>query len=56
MGTRQNKRSAGHLGRGLLLSVLLHAQVILPLIILAFVYGKRESNEVDLSFESVKDN
>ena len=56
MDTRRNKRSAGHLGRGLLLSVFLHAQVILPLVVLAFIYGKRESNEVDLSFESVKDN
>ena len=56
MRTRRNKGLAGHLGRGLLASLLLHGQVILPLVILALVYGRRESNEVDLSFESVKEN
>jgi len=56
MSTRRSKRPDGHLGRGLLVSILLHAQVILPLVILASVYGKRESNEVDLSFEPVKEN
>jgi TonB family protein len=56
MGIRRDKRSDGHLGRGLLASILLHAQVILPLVVLAMVYGKRESNEVDLSFESVKES
>jgi TonB family protein len=56
MGIRHNQRHDGHLGRGLLVSVLLHAQVILPLVVLAMIYGKRESNEVDLSFESVRDS
>jgi TonB family protein len=56
MGTRRNKRPDGHLGRGLLASLFLHAQVLLPLVILASIYGGRESNEVDLSFESVKEN
>jgi TonB family protein len=56
MGIRRNRQSRGHLGRGLLASILLHAQIILPLVVLALVYGKRESNEVDLSFESVKEN
>jgi TonB family protein len=56
MGIRRKKRSAGHLGRGLLASLLLHAQVILPLVILASIYGERESNEVDLSFEQVKES
>jgi len=56
MRTRRNQRHDGHLGRGLLASVLLHAQVILPLVVLAIIYGKHESNEVDLSFESVKDS
>jgi len=56
MRTRRNKRPNGYLGRGLLASLLLHGQVILPLVILALVYGKRESNEVDLSFDSVKEN
>ncbi|HJX52668.1 MAG TPA: TonB family protein [Polyangia bacterium] len=56
MGIRRKKRPNGHLGRGLLASLLLHAQIILPLVILASIYGGRESNEVDLSFESVKEN
>ena len=56
MRTRRNQRHNGHLGRGLLASVLLHAQIILPLVVLALIYGKRESSEVDLSFESVKEN
>ena len=56
MDTRRNQRPNGHLGRGLLASILLHAQVILPLVVLAIMYGKRESNEVDLSFEPVKES
>jgi TonB family protein len=56
MRTRRNKGLVGHLGRGLLASLLLHAQIILPLVVLARLYGKHESNEVDLSFESVKEN
>jgi len=55
MPARRNKRRNGHLGRGLLASLLLHAQIILPLVVLARLYGKHESNEVDLSFESVKE-
>ena len=55
MGTRRTKRTDGHLGRGLLLSLLLHAQLIVPLVVLALMYGQRESNEVDLSFEPVKE-
>ena len=56
MDTRRSKRPNGHLGRSLLASLLLHAQVILPLVILASIYGQRESNEVDLSFEPVKES
>jgi TonB family protein len=51
------KRARGHLGRGTLLSLLLHAQLILPLGIAAFVYGGREearrAEEIDVGFESV---
>ena len=53
MPARRNKRRNGHLGRGLLASLLVHAQIILPLVVLARLYGKHESDEVDLSFESV---
>jgi TonB family protein len=56
MPARRNKRRNGHLGRGLLASLLVHAQIILPLVVLARLYGKHESDEVDLSFESVKED
>jgi TonB family protein len=54
------KRARGHLGRGILLSLLLHAQLLAPLAIAAFVYGGREearrAEEVDVAFESVAED
>ncbi|HVZ75147.1 MAG TPA: TonB family protein [Polyangia bacterium] len=53
-------RDRGHLGRGSLLSLLLHAQLLVPLAIAAFIYGGREeaqrAEEVDVGFESVADD
>lgn len=50
-------RARGHLGRGALFSLLLHLQVIAPLVIAAVVYGGREeaerAEEVDVGFEDV---
>ena len=50
-------RARGHLGRGALFSLLLHAQVIAPLVIAAVIYGGREeaqrAEEVDVGFEDV---
>jgi TonB family protein len=50
-------RGRGHLGRGALLALLLHAQLLAPLIIAAVIYGGREetqrAEELDVGFESV---
>jgi TonB family protein len=50
-------RARGHLGRGALLSLLLHVQVIAPLAIAAIIYGGREeaqrAEEVDVGFEDI---
>ncbi len=52
-------RSRGHLGRGVLFSLQLHALLLGPVIIAAFVYGGREAaeraEEVDVGFENVPD-
>jgi TonB C terminal len=51
------KPARGHLGRGALLSLLLHAQVLVPMAVAAFIYGAREdarrAEEVDVAFEDV---
>lgn len=56
MGKRRTQQPNGRIGRGLLLSLFLHAQVLVPLIVLAFWLGKRDNSEVELNFESVKDD
>ena len=52
-------RARGHLGRGVLFSLQLHALLLGPVIIAAFVYGGREATEraeeVDVGFENVPD-
>jgi TonB family protein len=57
MAPPPRKRARGHLGRGTLLSLLVHAQLLLPLGIAAYVYGGREearrAEEIDVGFESV---
>jgi TonB family protein len=54
---RQHKRrERGRIGRGLLLSIFLHAQVLVPLVVWVFWWGKPEDNEVELSFEAIKDD
>lgn len=45
----------GRIGRGLLLSIILHAQILVPFLIAVFWLGRSDNNEIDLSFESVKD-
>ncbi|HVX95392.1 MAG TPA: energy transducer TonB [Polyangia bacterium] len=56
----QGSRSRGHLGRGALYSLLLHAALLMPIGIVAFVLGAREeaqrAEEVDVGFESVPDS
>jgi TonB family protein len=55
----QGSRAGGHLGRGALYSLLLHAALLMPIGVLAFVWGAREeaqrAEEVDVGFESVPD-
>ncbi len=55
MGTRRSPKAHGFIRRGLLLSLFLHAQLIVPVILLAFWLGNRDNNEVELNFESVRD-
>ena len=51
--TRQNR---GRIGRGLLFSIFLHAQILVPLVVWVFWWGKPDDNEVGVSFESIKDD
>ena len=54
---RQYKHgNRGRIGRGLVLSLFLHGQVLLPLVIWVFWWGAPDDNEVGLSFEDVKDD
>ena len=55
MAGQQTRRDRGRIGRGLLLSIFLHAQVLLPLVAWVFWWGKPADDEVGLSFESIKD-
>jgi TonB family protein len=56
MAGQQTRRERGRIGRGLLLSIFLHAQILVPLMVWVFWLGKPEDNEVGLSFESIKDD
>ena len=57
MPSTQETRLRGHLGRGALLSLFLHAQLFVPLLVLIFVYAGREESqraeEVDVAFRDV---
>jgi TonB family protein len=54
MPLAKETRLRGHLGRGALLSIWLHAQIFVPLLILIFVYAARDeaqrAEEVDVAF------
>ena len=60
MPPARTSRPRGHLGRGALYSLLLHAALVAPICALAFVWGSREeaqrAEEVDVGFESVADS
>src|ERR1039457_5987234 len=56
MAGQQTRRDRGRIGRGLLLSIFLHAQVLVPLVAWVFWWGKPADDEVGLSFESIKDD
>ncbi|HET6280438.1 MAG TPA: TonB family protein [Polyangia bacterium] len=56
-GPRRERRLAGRLRRGALVALLLHAQILGPLVILTFIYAAREeaerADEVDVAFRDV---
>jgi TonB family protein len=60
MPPTRTSRTRGHLGRGALYSLLLHAALVAPICAFAFVWGGREeaqrAEEVDVGFESVADS
>jgi len=56
MAGQQTRRDRGRIGRGLLLSIFLHAQVLVPLVAWVFWWDQPEDNEVGLSFESIKED
>jgi TonB family protein len=57
MRQRLSTRARGHLSRGALISLLLHLNVVAPLVIAAWVYGGREeaqrAEEMDVAFQAV---
>jgi TonB family protein len=59
MPSAPTTRARGHLGRGALVSLLLHALLLAPIVVAAVVLGAREeeqrAEEVDVGFESVGD-
>ncbi len=54
MPLARETRLRGHLGRGVLISIWLHAQIFVPLLVLIFIYAAREeaqrAEEVDVAF------
>jgi len=56
MARQHKRRERGRIGRGVLLSILLHAQVLVPLVAWVFWWGRPADDEVGLSFESIKDD
>jgi TonB family protein len=56
MAQRHTRRARGRIGLGVLFSIFLHAQVLVPLMAWVFLWSKPEDDEVGLSFESIKDD
>lgn len=56
MGTQQQGRLRGRIGRGVLLSLFLHGQVLVPLVAWLFWWGNFDDGEVGVTFENVKDD
>jgi TonB family protein len=59
MQQRSATRARGHLSRGALISLLVHLNLVAPLVIAAWVYGGREeaqrAEEVDVAFQDASD-
>lgn len=56
MRTQEKVRARGRIGRGILLSVFLHAQVLVPLVAWLFWWGQFDDGEVGVTFENVEDD
>jgi TolA protein len=56
MRRQRARHLRGRIGRGLLFSIFLHAQVLVPLVIWLFWWGSPEDNEVQVTFEDVKES
>jgi hypothetical protein len=60
MPPAKETRLQGHLGRGALLSLFLHAQLLVPLLIVISIYAAREAaerpEEVDVAFRDVSND
>lgn len=56
MAREHPRHLRGRIGRGLLVSIFLHAQVLVPLVTYLFWWGKPGDDEVSVSFEAVKDD
>lgn len=57
MDEERQRRLGGHLGRGLLLSLVLHGSAIFPLVALAILFARREAQnrDLDVRFEEVSE-
>ncbi len=53
MNASRNSRTGGHLRRGVLLSLLLHAGVLGPLAIVTFIMATRAASDVSITFQDV---
>ncbi len=56
MGKSRPGYPRGRIGRGLLLSLFLHGQILVPLLAWLFWWGNFDEGEVGVTFESVKDD
>jgi TonB family protein len=56
MRTQQKGRLRGRIGRGVLFSLFLHGQILVPLVAWLFWWGNFDDGEVGVTFENVKDD
>jgi TonB family protein len=56
MGTPPRRLARGRIGRGILLSLFLHGQILVPLVTWLFWWGHFDDGEVGVTFENVKED
>jgi TonB family protein len=56
MGMQPRRHLRGRIGRGILLSLFLHGQILVPLLTWLFWWGNFDDGEVGVTFENVKDD